>query len=235
MSFFKVDYSAMIDVNNRGKDMPKQTLSTTVQKTDDAVGVFRREEEKHWYVAIVNNKSEKSCLEKLQQRLKNQSDSEKSYEVYVAIQQEMSVRRDGKRKKVDRIVFPALLFIRCTDRLRRKEIVYLPYIKRFMVNIAGSSRGSCRPVAIIPDNQMYSLMRMVNDAEEHVTIESCPLHLGDRVRVNGGKLVGLEGNVYREVDGSTSLVVKIDILGCAKVTIARELLEPIVEKKSANI
>ena len=104
MSFFKVDYSAMIDVNNRGKDMPKQTLSTTVQKTDDAVGVFRREEEeKHWYVAIVNNKSEKSCLEKLQQRLKNQSDSEKSYEVYVAIQQEMSVRRDGKRKKVDRI------------------------------------------------------------------------------------------------------------------------------------
>ena len=236
MSFFKVDYSAMIDVNNRGKDMPKQTLSTTVQKTDDAVGVFRREEEeKHWYVAIVNNKSEKSCLEKLQQRLKNQSDSEKSYEVYVAIQQEMSVRRDGKRKRVDRIVFPALLFIRCTDRLRRKEIVYLPYIKRFMVNIAGSSRGSCRPVAIIPDNQMYSLMRMVNDAEEHVTIESRPLHLGDRVRGNGGKLVGLEGNVYREVDGSTSLVVKIDILGCAKVTIARELLEPIVEKKSANI
>ena len=79
--------------------------------------------------------------------------------------------------------------------------------------------------------QMYSLMRMVNDAEEHVTIESCPLHLGDRVRVNGGKLVGLEGNICREIDGSTSLVVKIDILGCAKVTIARELLEPIAEKK----
>lgn len=71
--------------------------------------------------------------------------------------------------------------------------------------------------------------------KNNVTIESCPLHLGDRVRVNGGKLVGLEGNICREIDGSTSLVVKIDILGCAKVTIARELLEPIAEKNSVNI
>lgn len=55
------------------------------------------------------------------------------------------------------------------------------------------------------------------------------------VSVNGGKLVGLEGNICREIDGSTSLVVKIDILGCAKVTIARELLEPIAEKNSVNI
>ena len=78
-------------------------------------------------------------------------------------------------------------------------------------------------------------MRRGNDAEVHVTIESCPLHLGDRVRVNGGKLVGLEGNICREIDGSTSLVVKIDILGCAKVTIARELLEPIGKKNSVNI
>lgn len=208
--------------------MPKQTLSTTVQKTDDAVGVLRSNKEaKHWYVAIVNNKSEKACLEKLQQLLKSRSAGEETYEVYVAIQQEMSVRRDGKRRKVDRIVFPALLFIRCTERLRRKEIVYLPYIKRFMVNIAGERQDTRRPVAIIPDDQMHKLMRMVNDAEEQVTIESRPLHLGERVRVNGGKLVGLEGNVWEDSDGSTSLVIMIDMLGCAKVSIARDLLNPI--------
>lgn len=217
----------MIDIDS-GKNMPKQPLSTTVQKTDDAVGVLRSNKEaKHWYVAIVNNKSEKACLEKLQQHLKSRSAGEETYEVYVAIQQEISVRRDGKRRKVDRIVFPALLFIRCTERLRRKEIVYLPYIKRFMVNIAGERHDTRRPVAIIPDDQMHKLMRMVNDAEEQVTIESRPLHLGERVRVNGGKLVGLEGNVWEDSDGSTSLVIMIDMLGCAKVSIARDLLEPI--------
>lgn len=218
----------MIDINNRGEGVPKQVMDTTVQKTDDAVGVSKSsKEEKHWYVAVVNNKSEKVCLERLQQRLKNQPDSENTYDVYVPIQQEMRVGRDGKRKKMDRIVFPALVFIRCTERVRRKEIVYLPYIKRFMVNIAGTSQNSHRPVAVIPDRQMYSLMRMVSDSEEQVTIESRPLHLGERVRVNGGKLVGLEGNVWEEPDGSTSLVIMIDILGCAKVTIARDLLKPI--------
>ena len=113
-------------VNNKGKDMPQQILGTTVQKTDDAVGIFRNDQEKkHWYVAVVNNRSEKACQDRLRKRLKNETDSEKAYEVYVPIQQEMSIRHDGKRKKVDRIVFPALVFIRCTDSVRRKEIVCL--------------------------------------------------------------------------------------------------------------
>ena len=66
---------------------------------------------------------------------------------------------------------------------------------------------------------------------------SIVLYIGFDANFGGGraKLVGLEGNICREIDGSTSLVVKIDILGCAKVTIARELLEPIAEKNSVNI
>ena len=76
---------------------------------------------------------------------------------------------------------------------------------------------------------MASLIRMVDGADSPVSISSRPLRLGERVRVNGGKLVGLEGNVFREADGSTNLVVKIDILGCAMVKIARDLLEPLEE------
>ena len=212
-----------------GKDIPRQIGEATVQKAVGAVGVSKRSTEaRHWYVAVVNNKSERACLEKLQQHLKERWDSDQTYDVYVPVQQELRVGRDGRRKKVDRIVFPALVFIRCTDTVRRKDIVYLPYIKRFMVNIAGAAQNSHRPIAVIPDSQMYSLMRMINDAESEVTIESRPLRLGERVRVNGGKLVGLEGNVWEAPDGSTSLVVKIDILGCAKVTIARDLLDPVI-------
>lgn len=219
----------MIDVSNRGEKAPGAAMDTTVSKINDAVGIPKKpRDSRHWYIAIVNNKSERLCLEKLQQRLKNQTDNRRMYDAYVPIQQEMRVGRDGRRKKVDRIVFPALVFIRCTDTVRRKEIAYLPYIKRFMVNIAGASRHNCRPVAVIPDSQMRSLMRMVDDAESEVSIEARPLRLGERVRVNGGKLVGLEGNVWMEPDDSTSLVIKIDILGCAKVTIARDLLDPIV-------
>lgn len=67
----------------------------------------------------------------------------------------------------------------------------------------------------------------MEEADAPVSFEARPLHVGERVRVNGGKLVGLTGNVLREADGTTSLLVGIDILGYAKVSIQRDLLDAI--------
>ena len=105
--------------------------------------------------------SEKLCVDRLEKRVASQPEGEKDYEVYVASQKEMSLTAAGKRKWVERILFRSIVFIRCTDTLRRKEIVHLPYIKRFMVNIAGERRGGIRPVAFIPDDQMAKLRRIV--------------------------------------------------------------------------
>lgn len=207
---------------------PMHVKSPTVTPTDGAVGVPEAAKNgKHWYIAVVNNNSEKLCCERLLARIASQPDSEKDYEVYVAAQKEMRTWRNGRRKLVERIIFPTLVFIRCTDLMRRKEIVFLPYIKRFMVNIAGSPENGHRPVAVIPDQQMRSLMRMVSDAESDVTIDPRPLRRGEKVRVNGGKLMGLEGYVLQCPDNSTSLVIDIGILGSAKVNISRDLLDPI--------
>ena len=207
---------------------PMHVKSPTVTPTDGAVGVPKADKNgKHWYIAVVNNNSEKLCCERLLARIASQPDSEKDYEVYVAAQKEMRTWRNGRRKLVERIIFPTLVFIRCTDLMRRKEIVFLPYIKRFMVNIAGSPENGHRPVAVIPDQQMRSLMRMVSDAESDVTIDPRPLRRGEKVRVNGGKLMGLEGYVLQCPDNSTSLVIDIGILGSAKVNISRDLLDPI--------
>lgn len=207
---------------------PMHVKSPTVTPTDGAAGVPKAAKNgKHWYIAVVNNNSEKLCCERLLARIASQPDSEKDYEVYVAAQKEMRTWRNGRRKLVERIIFPTLVFIRCTDLMRRKEIVFLPYIKRFMVNIAGSPENGHRPVAVIPDQQMRSLMRMVSDAESDVTIDPRPLRRGEKVRVNGGKLMGLEGYVLQCPDNSTSLVIDIGILGSAKVNISRDLLDPI--------
>lgn len=212
----------------------KPVLDSIPQKGIDAVGVERadatnlirrRSEQKHWYIAIVNNKSEKLCRDRLEKRLANQPEGEKDYEVYIAFQKEMYLTPSGKRKQEERILFRSIVFIRCTETLRKKEIVHLPYIKRFMVNIAGERRGGIRPVASIPDEQMAKLRRMVNDSDEPVTIDPRPLPLGAKVRINGGKLRGLEGNVLESPDGGTCFVIRVDLLGCAKVSISRDLLE----------
>lgn len=200
-----------------------------VAETDGAVGVpvsDEKSETKQWYIAIVGNNSERICRDKLEARIVRQADDAKDYEVYVPVRQELRVRADGKRRTVERILFPAMLFIRCTEQQRRQDIVHLPYIKRFMVNIAGKPGATgIRPVAVIPDSQMLSLKRMVNDGDSEVTIEPVNIPLGAKVRVNGGKLMGLEGYVLETGDGKTNLVIRVDMLGCARMEIAGGMLE----------
>ena len=202
----------------------KPMINTVSSKDIDAVGM-EKSEPRRWYIAIVNNKSEKLCRERLEQRIIDQPVDGKDYEVYVASQKEWTVTASGKRTLKERIVLRALVFIRCTDSLRRQEIAHLPYIKRFMVNIAGERLGKIRPVAYIPDNQMADLRRMLNDADEPVTIDSFSVPLGARVRINNGKLKGLAGFVLEAPDGGTEFVIRIDLLGCAKIRIAPDLLD----------
>lgn len=216
------------------ENVSKTVVDSMPSEGIDAVGVERTAQEnppqrkcerKRWYIAIVNNKSEKLCQERLEERIANQPENERDYEVYVASQEDMRLLPNGKRKRVERIVFRAIVFIRCTEALRRREIVHLPYIKRFMVNIAGEKQSGIRPVAFIPDDQMAKLRRMLDDSEEPVVIDPRPIPLGAKVRINGGKLAGLEGNVLETSDGNTCFVIRVDLLGCAKVNIARDMLD----------
>ena len=161
----------------------KTVVNSVPHEGIDAVGVERtipenplrrKSDQKHWYIAIVNNKSEKLCRDKLEKRIASQPEGEKDYEVYIASQKEMCLLPSGKRKQVDRIVFRSIVFIRCTDVLRRKEIVHLPYIKRFMVNIAGERSGNSVGCWTIPKSLSLSIpVRCLLERGYALTAVSC--------------------------------------------------------------
>ncbi len=170
----------------------------------DAVGVPRS----HWFVAIVKNNTEKSVAEKL---------TDEGVSFYLPTQEELRIWRNGRRKKIERVVIPATIFIHCTEPERR-EIVKLPYINRFMTNKAGSNPNRVgSPLAIIPDSQIQTLRFMLGNAEGEVTV-SAVYSKGDKVKVVRGGLRGLEGEII-ESNGKSELMVRIDIFGCARVTI----------------
>jgi ribosomal protein L24 len=56
-------------------------------------------------------------------------------------------------------------------------------------------------------------------SDSPVSIETMPIKSGDKVRVIRGKLQGLEGEVIDFNSGKTELIVRLDILGCAKLMI----------------
>lgn len=216
-------------MNMMGNNTPDSQHVRSAEKVGNAVGLSGpKEPPRHWYIAIVNNNTEKTCCRRMEKLFDEWARQNlRRCMAYVPIQRETRVWRNGRRSEVERILFPTFVFVRCTELERRREIAYIPFVKRFFVNIAGTPVNGHRPVAIIPDDQMVSLRRMVEGADSPISVSNRPLRLGERVRVNGGKLLGLEGNVYREADGNTNLVVAIDCLGCAMVRIARDLLDPV--------
>lgn len=198
------------------KSCPQNSKENTVTPTnvvDDAVGV----EKTYWYVAIVNNNSERSIASKLSEdRWKN------AYECYVPVQHEERVWKNGRKNKIDRVLLPAMLFVKCTEKAR-KGIIQYGFVKNFLRDYTKGAKGSY-PAAIIPDNQMNELKEMVEKAESPVTITSGHFHLGDKVQVVSGPLTGLEGKILIEPKG-TFLVVEINSIGYAMIQINQNALK----------
>lgn len=74
-----------------------------------AVGISSNH--RNWYIAIVRNNTEKTSYHKLRAL---------GYEVFLPIQEEVSIWKDGRKKKRDRILLPGLLFIHLTEKQRTK-------------------------------------------------------------------------------------------------------------------
>lgn len=196
------------------KDIPSEQISTTAPvDVDDAVGVPNSK----WYVAIVNSRHEKSVSDKLKKI---------SIDSYVATQKEMRIWKNGRRKIIDRIVIPSVVFIKCTEKERRK-IVNLPYINRFMVNRSYESGGLNKPVATISNAEIEKLRFILGQSEQPVNFEPTIFRVKDNVRIVRGNLRGLEGEIRKNSDGTHTLVVSLSILGGATVHIHPQDVEKI--------
>lgn len=188
------------------------SVAPVTDVVDDAVGV----EKSYWFVAIVNHNSEKQASDKL---------TKIGVINYLPVQRVIRVWRNGRKSKVDRIVIPSIIFVYCTEQ-RRKEIVCLPFIFRFMTNKAGAVKGtSNKPLAIISDNEIKRLKFMLGQSDIPVEITSMPFKVGDKVRVIRGNLAGLEGEVMDMKGVKSELIVALKFIGCAKLTIDTVNLE----------
>lgn len=184
------------------------TNSTTAPlNADGVVGVSGRQ----WYAAVVNHNAERSSATKL---------GAEGFECFAASQTEMRQWRNGRKSLVERIVIPSIIFVRCTER-QRLAIVQRPYIFRFLTDKASGTDTGRGRVAVIPDIQIERLRFMLGNSDTPVEVSSAPLEPGRRVRVVRGSLRGLEGEIMSSPDGKDELYVRLDHLGCARLTIDR--------------
>ncbi|MEG1564062.1 MAG: UpxY family transcription antiterminator [Bacteroides sp.] len=163
---------------------------------------------KKWLVAYVRLYHEKKTAARL---------TELGIDCFLPIQEEVR-QWTYRKKKVERVVIPMMIFVH-VDELQRREVLALPAISRYLV-----LRGEHVP-AVIPDQQMNRFIFMLSHSDTPVELcELTPLAPGMQVRVIKGPLLGLEGELM-EVNGKSKVVVRLDLLGLAGVNIAKDWVE----------
>lgn len=218
-----------ISPSQAGEASEKGVVASVLDDVGDAVGVPGGERKspepasespaagppRKWFVAMVGHNTEKAVRDRL---------AGDGREVYVASQMVVRVWRNGRRAKVEKVLIPSHVFVRCTERERR-ELVTLPFIRRFLTDRAGATTGGTKPLAVIPQREIDKLRFMLGQSDIPVTLTEAPYKEGDRIVVARGSLSGLEGEVMRTVDGKSEVIVRLDILGAARVSINSSDLE----------
>lgn len=185
----------------RSMDMATDTASNPIRRSDT--------DGRQWLVAYV-----KSCMEKkTAQRL-----AAMGVECYLPVQSVIRQWSD-RRKRVDLLVLPMLLFVRVSPQERPLPLT-LAAVTRYMV-----LRGQHEP-AVIPDEQMDSFRFMLDYSPEAVGFCSAPLAPGDPIRVIKGPLAGLRGEMV-QLEGKRQVLVRLDLLGCAHVEVPVGFIEKI--------
>ena len=208
-----------VSSKEEGHRQEKAETDGLARRASHAVGLSAGE--RRWFVAIVGNNLEKQAARKLEVL---------GLEVYLPVQEEVSVWKDGRRRVRERIVLPNLLFTHLTEEERRR-VVEMPFVKRFMMDrAAGVDAYGRHRLAVIPEAQLRQFRFMLGQREQRVSLEPLTLKTGDAIRIIRGSLCGLEGLVYQSQSGKSYVAVKLDFLGCAIAEVALTDIEIIAKK-----
>jgi transcription antitermination factor NusG len=149
-------------------------------------------EELRWYALHTKARHEKS----IEQRLRDQG-----MLTFLPVTMEMH-RWSDRKKKVEVPLFSCYVFVRCALSAEdRKRVYQLEGVHGFVGNRESSLS--------IPDEQIESIQRVLTQT---APCRSYPfLKVGQRVRVRGGAMDGVEG-VFVSENGDRSLIISVDAI-----------------------
>ena len=169
-----------------------------------------------WYVAVVRVNCEKRIAIDIQDVLDNKAIW---FEYWVPTKRTFVVdRRTNKRKEKDRVFLSTFIFCH-VSRKDLNEIRFRSDVYK-MLTMPGS-----KAIYRIPDAELENYRQFVECACEEVSAYTAPLKKGQKVRIFGGNMQGIEAYVQR-VKGKRAVIgCEIKYIAGATIEIDRELLQ----------
>lgn len=159
---------------------------------------------RYWFAVLVKMNTEKKVSEKLNML---------GIENYVPIQTEMRQWSDRK-KRIERIVIPMIVFV-YVDKEEVKIVRAFSSVHKFL------SYPGIKEPAIIPNEQIWNLRLMLNNADSKVEISDSIYAIGEEVEIIRGPLKGLRGELCYFEKEKPMVGVHIELLGYACVNVNR--------------
>ena len=163
-----------------------------------------------WYVVYVKPNHERKAqiyLKKL------------GYTVYLPLQMKIKEWSD-RRVKHDYIVIPMILFVKPTQIADDiKKLDRLSFVSSVL------QKPGSHELAKVPATQVNSLRFLLENSSEQIVLQTGQVKKGDHVRIHFGKMKGVEGFVTETYDNLSRVVLTIDYLGYATLSVNVEYLE----------
>ena len=133
------------------------------------------------------------------------------FQTYVPTQTEIHQWSDRK-KKVERIVIPMVIFVQ-VDKESVKSLITYSFIHK-LISYPGQ-----RDAAVIPDEQIDKLKFMLNHADSNVEVSDSVYEIGEEVEIIRGPLKGFSGELCYFEAGKPKIGVHLELLGYACVNV----------------
>ena len=171
--------------------------ASATKTSDDQHG-----DDRQWYVIHCYSGYENKVRKNLEQRIETMNMKSKIFDVVIPTQEEIEVR-DGKRKTVERHVFPGYVLV---NMILEEESWY---VVRNTPGVTGFVGMGEEPTPLRPEEVAHILRRMEDEAPTYkVTYRS-----GDRVRIVDGPFNDFRGTVA-EIDMERSKIrVMVNFFG----------------------
>lgn len=158
--------------------------------------------ERAWYVIHTYAGYEDQVAESLKQRVESLDMDDKIFDVMVPKVKEIEIR-SGRRKTVDKRLFPGYVFV---EMIVREDSWY---VVRNTPNVTGFVGFGVRPSPVLPD-EINRIKKLIGIKEPKYKID---LQTGELVRIVDGPLKGFEGKVNEIDEDKGKIKVLVSMFG----------------------
>jgi transcriptional antiterminator NusG len=171
---------------------------------DDGMGDEGDEGEsgKHWYVVHCYSGYENKVRRAIEQRTETMGMKDRIFDVLIPTEEEMEVK-DGKRRKVERRVFPGYILV----QMKMDEDSW--YVVRNTPGVTGFVGMGNDPTPLRPE-EVRKIMNRMESEEPNYKVD---FKVGEKVRITGGPFNDFIGSVAAIDMDKQKVRVMVDFFG----------------------